>query len=189
MLIVQNWWALALRGILGIVFGLAAIIWPHIALTTFILIFGAYALLDGVVNLAGAWRRAQHHRPWGAHIFEGVIGVVIGLLAFIWPAMAAVTLVTLIAFWAIVTGILEIVAAVRLRKQITGEWLLALAGVASLLFGIAILAAPLLGALIIATWFGAYAILFGILTTALAFRLRSWTEPASPALGDALPHR
>ena len=105
MLIVQNWWALALRGILGIVFGLAAIIWPHIALTTFILIFGAYALLDGVVNLAGAWRRAQHHRPWGAHVVEGFIGVIIGLLAFIWPAMAAVTLVTLIAFWAIVTGI------------------------------------------------------------------------------------
>lgn len=185
MLIAHNWWALALRGALGIIVGLTMFVWPTVALHTLILIFGAYALCDGLFTLAAAWRRAHDHRPWAVSVLGGALGVVVGLAMFAWPAMAAFTLATLIAFWAIVTGILEIVAAVRLRRQITGEWLLALSGAASLLFGVAVLAAPILGALVIAAWFGAYAFIFGAMNVALALRLRAWKHSDSAALGSA----
>ncbi len=167
MLIAYNWWAMALRGLLGMIVGIVMLLYPQIALQTLIILFGAYAVCNGIFNLAGAWQRAHSDRPWGVLVVEGIISVVAGLTALIWPAMAAFTLATLIAIWAMMTGILEIVAAIRLRKHITGEWLLALLGVASLLFGIVVLAAPLLGALVIAAWFGAYAFLFGLLSTVL----------------------
>jgi uncharacterized membrane protein HdeD (DUF308 family) len=164
-----NWWALALRGLFAVLFGLLTLFVPGITIVTLVLLFGAYALVDGIFNLIGFFRVASHH--W-ALLVEGVIGIVAGALTFAWPALTAITLLYLIAFWAIMTGIFEIVAGIRLRKAIANEWLLLVMGVFSVLFGFLILFAPGAGALAIVYWMGAYAFVFGIALLALAFRLR-----------------
>ncbi len=176
ILIAKNWWSLALRGLVAILLGILTFALPGITVSALVLLFGAYALVDGILNLAGAWRRSRLHERWGALLIEGLVGVIVAIITFAWPAITAFALVIVIATWAIVTGIFEITAAFRLRKHIAGEWLLALIGVVSILFGALLLAAPLTGALVIALWFGGYAVVFGILLLALAFRLRSWTK-------------
>jgi uncharacterized membrane protein HdeD (DUF308 family) len=165
----KNWWALALRGLVAVLFGLFTFFVPGITLVTLVLLFGAYALVDGIFNVIAFFRVAAHH--W-ALLLEGVIGIIVGILTFAWPAITAIVLLYLIAFWAIFTGIFEIIAGIRLRKVIANEWLLLLVGVLSVLFGILILFAPGVGALAIVLWIGAYAFVFGILMLALAFRLR-----------------
>jgi uncharacterized membrane protein HdeD (DUF308 family) len=164
-----NWWALALRVLVAVLFGLLTLFLPGITLVTLVLLFGAYALVDGVFNVIAFFRVASHQ--W-ALLIEGVVGIIAGVLTFAWPAITAFALLYLIAFWAILTGIFEIVAGIRLRKTIANEWLLLLMGVLSLLFGLLILFAPGTGALAIVLWIGAYALVFGIFLLALAFRLR-----------------
>jgi uncharacterized membrane protein HdeD (DUF308 family) len=164
-----NWWALALRGLAAVLFGLLTLFLPGITLVTLVLLFGAYALVDGVFNVVAFFRAASHH--W-ALLIEGAIGLFAGVLTFAWPAITALVLLYLIAFWAILTGIFEIVAGIRLRKVIANEWLLVALGVISLLFGLLILFAPGTGALAIVLWIGAYALVFGIFMLAFAFRLR-----------------
>jgi uncharacterized membrane protein HdeD (DUF308 family) len=164
-----NWWALALRGLVAVLFGLLTFFLPGITLVTLVLLFGAYALVDGVFNLVAFFRVASHQ--W-ALLIEGVIGTIAGVLTFVWPAMTAIVLLYVIAFWAILTGIFEIIAGIRLRKVVTTEWLLLLTGVLSVLFGFLIVFAPGAGALAIVLWIGAYALVFGIFMLALAFRLR-----------------
>ncbi len=164
-----NWWALALRGIVAVLFGLLTFFLPGITLVTLVLLFGAYALVDGVFNAIAFFRVASHH--W-ALLIEGVIGIIAGILTFAWPAITAIVLLYLIAFWAIFTGVFEIVAGIRLRKVIANEWLLLVMGVLSFLFGLLILFAPGAGALAIVLWIGAYALVFGVFLLALAFRLR-----------------
>jgi uncharacterized membrane protein HdeD (DUF308 family) len=166
----KNWWALALRGVAAVLFGLLTLFVPGITLVTLVLLFGAYVLADGVFNVIAFFREAAHH--W-ALLVEGVIGIIAGILTFSWPAITAIVLLYLIAFWAIFTGVFEIVAGIRVRKAIANEWLLLLMGVLSLLFGVAILFAPGVGALAIVLWIGAYALIFGIILLVLAFRLRS----------------
>ena len=165
----QNWWALALRGFVALLFGLLTFFVPGITLVTLVLWFGAYALVDGFFNVIAFFRLPVHH--W-ALLIEGVIGIIAGILTFAWPAITAVALLYVIAFWAIFTGVFEIIAGIRLRKEITNEWLLLVQGALSLLFGILILFAPGVGALAIVLWIGAYACVFGIALLALAFRLR-----------------
>jgi uncharacterized membrane protein HdeD (DUF308 family) len=165
----RNWWALALRGLVALMFGLLTFFLPGITLVTLILLFGAYALADGIFNIIAFFRVASHH--W-ALLIEGLIGIIAGILTFVWPAITALALLYVIAFWAIFTGIFEIVAGIRLRKVITNEWLLLLMGILSLLFGLFVLIAPGVGALAIVLWIGAYALVFGIFLLALAFRLR-----------------
>jgi uncharacterized membrane protein HdeD (DUF308 family) len=165
----KNWWALALRGLFAVLFGLLTFLLPGITLVTLVLLFGAYALADGVFNLIAFFRVAAHH--W-ALLIEGVIGIIAGVLTFAWPAITAIVLLYVIAFWAIFTGVFEIVAGIRLRKVITTEWLMIVIGVLSLAFGVLILFAPVTGALAIVLWIGAYAVVFGIGLLALAFRLR-----------------
>ena len=164
-----NWWALALRGLVAVLFGLLTFFLPGITLVTLVLLFGAYALVDGVFNVIAFFRVASHQ--W-ALLIEGVIGMIAGVLTFAWPAITAIVLLYVIAFWAILTGIFEIVAGIRLRKVVTNEWLLLVLGVLSFLFGLLILFAPGAGALAIVLWIGAYALVFGIFLLALAFRLR-----------------
>jgi uncharacterized membrane protein HdeD (DUF308 family) len=166
----RNWWALALRGLVAVLFGLLTFILPGITLVTLVLLFGAYALVDGFFNVIAFFRVASHH--W-AFLIEGVIGIIAGILTFVWPAITAVVLLYLIAFWAIFTGVFEIIAGIRLRKAITNEWLVLVMGVLSVLFGVLILFAPVVGALAIVLWIGAYALVFGIVLLALAFRLRA----------------
>jgi uncharacterized membrane protein HdeD (DUF308 family) len=165
----KNWWALAFRGLAAVLFGLLTFLLPGITLATLVLLFGAYALVDGIFNVIAFFKVASHY--W-ALLIEGVIGIIAGVLTFAWPAITALVLLYLIAFWAILTGIFEIFAAIRLRKTISNEWLLLLMGVLSLVFGLFILYAPGPGALAIVLWIGAYALVFGIFLMALAFRLR-----------------
>jgi uncharacterized membrane protein HdeD (DUF308 family) len=174
LVLAKNWWALVIRGILGVVVGVLTFIWPGITLAALVLLFAAYSLVDGALNLAAAVRAAQAHERWGILVIEGLVGIAASVVTILWPAITAIVLVYLIAAWAVVTGVLEITAAVRLRRHIEGEWLLALSGIASLIFGILMMIAPIAGALVIALWVGAYALVSGIILIALGFRLRSW---------------
>ncbi len=181
----RNWWSVVLRGIAAVVFGILTLALPGITVSLLVIWFGAYALVDGVVNLVGAFRAAHAHGRWGAFVVEGIIGVVAGILTFAWPSMTALALVYFIAIWSIATGVFELVAAMRLRKHISGEWLLALAGVASILFGVALMAVPIAGALVLAIWVGVYALVFGGSMIALGFRLRRWANTMRPLLPRA----
>jgi uncharacterized membrane protein HdeD (DUF308 family) len=173
----RHWWVLALRGALAILFGILAFLLPGITLYVLVLFFGAYALLDGIFALATAFRFGSRDERWWPLVIEGVCGIVAGVLTFLWPGITAVALIYLIAAWAILTGILEIAAAIRLRKEIEGEWLLGLTGVLSVLLGIFLMLMPGAGLLAWVWMVGAYALLFGILLLILAFRLRSLTHP------------
>src|SRR6266446_4067155 len=167
----RNWWALALRGILAILLGLAAIVLPGVTLAVLITLFGAYAVVDGVLAILAGVRAAERHERWWSPVLKGLAGIVAGVLAFVWPALTVLALLYLIAGWAIVTGVLELVAAVHLHRA-HGEWLLILNGVLSILFGIFVLAWPGAGALTLLWLIGAYAIVFGVVLVILAFRLR-----------------
>jgi len=170
-LLARYWWALPLRGVFAVLFGLLTFFIPGITLLTLVLLFGAYVLLDGIFDIVSAIRTPSHH--W-ALILEGIVGIIAGILTFLWPGITAMVLLYLIAFWAIFTGVLEIVAGIRLREALTGEIWLILMGVLSLLFGLFILIFPGAGALAVAFWIGAYAFVFGIMLIALAFRLRGF---------------
>ena len=172
-LLARNWWALAIRGIAAIVFAILAFALPGITLAVLVILFGAYAFVDGVFAIVSAVRAIEGHRPWGSFLIEGIVGIVIGVITFFVPAVTLAFLIALIAIWAIVTGIFEIAAAMRLRRNVPGEWLLILAGTFSVIFGILIFFAPAAGALVIVWWLAAYALVFGILLLVLAFRLRS----------------
>lgn len=128
-LLARNWWALAVRGAAGIVFAILAFTLPAVTLAVLVVLFGAYALVDGVFAIVSAIRALQGHKPWGSFLLEGAVGIVIGLVTFFVPGVTLAFLVTLVALWAIVTGVLEIAAAIRLRRHVPGEWLLILTGV------------------------------------------------------------
>lgn len=170
--LVTNWWSLVIRGVAAILFGILTFVWPAITLTALVFLFAGYALIDGVVNIAGMLKAVHAHDRWGILLLEGIVGIVAAAVTVLWPAITALALVYVIAAWALVTGVFEVAAAVRLRKHISGEWLLALGGIASLIFGVLLMIAPLAGALVIALWVGAYALVFGVLLVALGFRLR-----------------
>jgi uncharacterized membrane protein HdeD (DUF308 family) len=181
----RNWWAIALRGLVAILFGLLAIAWPGVTITVLVLFFGAYVLVDGLLAIVSAIRSARAGRRWGAFVLEGIASAGIGIISLLWPAITALALVLLVATWAIVTGILEIVAAVQLRRELTNEWLLGLAGVVSILFGLLLAIMPGAGAVALVWLIGAYAVLFGILLLALALRLRGRLPRRAPAGGLA----
>jgi uncharacterized membrane protein HdeD (DUF308 family) len=170
----QNWSMIALRGVAAILFGILALALPGITLLALVLLFGAYALVDGVLNLVAAVRGRQGRGPWWLLVIEGLVSIGAGIAAVVLPGITALVLVYIIGAWAIVTGVLELVAAVRLRKQITNEWWLALGGVLSIVFGVLVMLAPGAGALAMVLWIGAYAIVSGAMLLGLAFRLRNW---------------
>ena len=174
----KGWWLVVLRGVLAIAFGLLAALLPSLTLFALVMMFGAYALVEGVFNLIAAFRRAGGERPWWALVLEGLVSIAAGVVAFVLPGLTALALVYLIAAWAMLTGILEIVAAVKLRQKIRGEWWLALSGVLSVAFGVLVMLFPGAGALALVLWIAAYAIIFGVLLIALGVRLRGLsTEP------------
>jgi uncharacterized membrane protein HdeD (DUF308 family) len=175
----RNWWVLVLRGVAAIIFGILAYLWPEITFTVLVLFFGAYALWDGVFALIGAFRGPSDRR-W-ALVLEGLLGIAAGLIAFFWTGAATVAMVYVIAGWAVATGILEIIAAIRLREEIEGEWLLLLSGLLSILFGLAVAFFPGPGIVAIAWIIGAYAIAFGILYVILGFRMRNPSRASAPA--------
>ncbi|SRR5579883_716814 len=176
LILARNWWALAIRGLAAIVFGIAAFVVPNITLVVLVALFGAYALVDGLFAVVAAVQAAERHARWWPLLVEGAAGILLGVLTFVWPGLTALLLLYLIATWAILTGIAEIVAALRLRREIAGEWLLGLSGVLSLLFGLLLIAFPGTGALAVVWLIGAYALVFGVVLTGLALRLRRWHQ-------------
>lgn len=173
--LIRNWWALVLRGIIAFLFAALALLEPAMALLTLVYLFGFYAIADGVFNLIAAFRRTPDLAPWWALFLEGLLGIIAGSIAFLLPpAVTAVTLLYLIAAWALVTGTLEIAAAICLRKRITGEWALALAGALSITLGILFILFPAISLMTLVLSVGTYALLFGILMISFGLRLRSW---------------
>lgn len=183
----RNWWAVSLRGLAGILFGIITFFAPGISLAALVLLFGAYALMDGVLAIVTAVRRRGADR-WWLLLLEGLVGIAAGVLTFLLPAITAIALLYVIAAWALVTGAFEIAAAIRLRKVISGEWLLALSGIFSIALGVLLVMFPGPGALAVVIWIGAYAFVFGALFFALGLRLRGLGSPRArgePAHGIA----
>lgn len=176
--IARNWWAVLIRGILSLIFGVLCLVFPFSTIIVLAMFFGAYALVDGIFAIVSMFMGPRSTSQWGVLLLEGIVGIIIGLITFFMPGVTALGLVYLIAAWAVVTGIFEIIAAIRLRKEITGEWMLILGGVLSVLFGLLVGIFPGAGALTIVVWIGVFAIFFGIVFIILAFRLRSWHKQA-----------
>jgi uncharacterized membrane protein HdeD (DUF308 family) len=169
-----HWWALALRGAIAILFGLAALLRPDIALEALILLFGAYALVDGVFSIVGVFRGTRGGTPRWLLFIEGVAGILAGLIAFVLPQLTAILLLYLIAAWAIVTGIAEIAMAFRLRREIRGEWAMIVGGCFSVLFGVILaVIGPVAGLFSLIWLIGIYAVAFGIMILITAFSVRS----------------
>jgi uncharacterized membrane protein HdeD (DUF308 family) len=169
-LLAKNWWAVELRGALTVAFGLLALFLPVITLGALVLLFGIYALAEGIVLLAMSFNR-QNAQHWGITLLQGLAGIGAGIVTFLWPGITALALLVIIGVWALITGVLEIVGAIRLRKEIRGEWLLILSGVLSLVFAYILLSNPAAGALALVSVIGAYAVVFGILLMLLGFRI------------------
>ena len=172
----RNWWVLALRGLFAIIFGILVIVWPGLALSSLILLVGAYFFVDGVFSIVSSVRDWSSNSHAWVGLVEGVLGILAGIATFIWPGMTAILLLYFMAFWAVLTGIMEIVAAWRLRQEIEGEIWLVLAGLLSLVFGIALIIFPGTGALAVLGIISGYSILFGISLILLAFRMRNHDE-------------
>jgi uncharacterized membrane protein HdeD (DUF308 family) len=165
-----NWWALLLRGIAAVLFGLAALFWPGLTLFVLIVFFGAYALVDGILAIVAGIRGSEGSR-W-LLLAEGVLGVLTGLVAFFWPGMTAMVLLFLISAWAIFTGLLKVVMAIAFRREIENEWLMGLSGVLSVLFGVVIAVWPGAGLLSLVWLVGIYALIFGVALIVLGLRAR-----------------
>jgi uncharacterized membrane protein HdeD (DUF308 family) len=167
-----HWWALALRGVIAVLFGLAALLRPGIALAALILLFGAYALVDGVFAIVGVFGGTRSGTPRWLLLLEGAVGILAGIIAFVFPGLTAIALLYLVAAWAVITGLAEIAMAIRLRQEITGEWALILGGILSVLFGLLLAVLPGVGILSLIWLIGAYAVVFGALLLITAFQVR-----------------
>jgi uncharacterized membrane protein HdeD (DUF308 family) len=167
----RNWWLLVLRGVAAIVFGVLAFVWPGLTLLVLVILWGAFALVDGVLALAAAVVGGNPMPRWWLAIV-GLAGVVAGVLTFMWPGITALVLLVFIAAWAIVLGVFEIYGAIKMRKEIEGEWFLILSGALSVLFGLVLLWRPDAGALAVVWIIGAYAIVLGIIYIAFGLKLR-----------------
>jgi len=185
-LLADTWWLVALRGVAAVIFGILAFVWPKITLLTLIWLYGVYAIINGVLALVQAFTGPKEGRRTGALVFHGIVSLLAGIIAILVPGITALALLLLIAAWAIVGGIFEIVTAVRLRKVISHEWLMIVAGVISVLFGVLLILQPAVGALAMIWWIGGFAILFGILLVSLAFRLRHWQDEFGHAPAGAV---
>ncbi|MFV3413193.1 HdeD family acid-resistance protein [Pseudomonas nitroreducens] len=168
----RHWKWIALRGVAAVLFGILAMVWPGIVLTVMVLFFGAYAFVDGLFTLIAAAQMRESGRPLWPLVLVGLLGIAAGLVAVLWPQLTALGLLMLIAGWALVMGVLQIIAAIRLRKALQNEWWLGLSGAVSVLFGVLMIGNPGAGALAVAWVIGAYSVFFGVLLILLALRLR-----------------
>jgi uncharacterized membrane protein HdeD (DUF308 family) len=170
-LVSQFWWTLLLRGAVAILFGVLTFVWPGVTLAALVLLFGAYALVDGIAAIILGIKEYGNRERWWATLVGGIVSAGAGLVTFMRPGITALALLSLIAFWAILRGVFDIVAAIRLRHAIEGEWLLGLAGAVSIAFGLIMLLFPGAGALAVIWWIGAFAIVLGVMWIALGLRL------------------
>jgi uncharacterized membrane protein HdeD (DUF308 family) len=183
-LVARDWWVFALRGIAALVFGILAFIWPETTLTVLVFLFGAYVLVDGVSLLVALVRGddvARRH-GWAVGIM-GVLGIVAGVVTFAWPGLTALSLLYLVAFWAIATGAFQVIAAIQLRRELDNEFWMALGGVASIVFGALLVASPGAGLISLVWLVGIWSVVFGVSSLGLAYRLHgidsTLSEPAA----------
>jgi len=172
------WGSVVLRGVAAVLFGVLAFAWPGITLAALVIVWGAYALADGVLALIAAYRVRDQGKPFWSLLIVGLLGIAAGIVTLIWPGMTALVLLLFIAAWAVVMGIFQIIAAIRLRKEIQGEWLLGLSGVLSVLFGIVMFVQPGAGALALIWAIAGFAIVFGVLLIWLGLKLKQRMGPA-----------
>jgi uncharacterized membrane protein HdeD (DUF308 family) len=170
-LLAQDWWAVALRGVVGVLFGLVALLLPAATMLSLILLFAAYMLVDGVFAIVSAVRAARHHERWGLLVLEGIMDLIAAAVALVWPGITVLAFVLLVAAWALLSGGLMLASSFNLNID-HGRWWLALGGIASIIFGVLLVIAPLIGAIVLTWWIGAYAMVFGISLLVLAFKLR-----------------
>jgi uncharacterized membrane protein HdeD (DUF308 family) len=168
----RNWWLILLRGVCAVIFGVLTFIWPGVTLLTLVLLYGAYALIDGAIAIWAAIVGGEPAPRWWL-LIVGLLGIAAGLVTLLMPGVTAVVLLLFIAFWAILTGVMQIVGAIRLRKEIDNEWMLAASGVLSVLFGVILIVQPGAGALGLLFVIGAYAVIYGGIMIGLALRLRN----------------
>jgi uncharacterized membrane protein HdeD (DUF308 family) len=171
----RTWWVWALRGVAAIIFGLLAIFYPGATLSSLVMLFGIYALVDGAIAVYHSL--VNRGANWGWELLEGVVSIIAGILAFAMPFLTSLTILFIIAFWAIVTGVMQIVMAWRTREQIDNEIWLGLAGLMSIIFGVLVFVNPFAGLLSVLWVIGVYSIIFGVMFIALAFRYRN-AEPS-----------
>jgi uncharacterized membrane protein HdeD (DUF308 family) len=170
-IVARRWWTVALRGLAAVILGVLAIFMPGLTFLSLVILFGVYAVVDGLLSMTIGLRSGDEP-AWASIIGRGLVSVVAGVLALAWPGITGLVLLMVIAAWAIVSGVLEIVAAIRLRKEIEHEWLLGLSGALSIAFGILLFISPAAGAVALGIWVGAYAIALGVMLLGVSFRLR-----------------
>jgi uncharacterized membrane protein HdeD (DUF308 family) len=170
-ILADNWWALALRGVFAILFGIIAFAVPGAAMLALVLIFGAYSIADGIFNIVLAVRGARGHERWGLLLANGILGIVIGIVAAIWPGITVLAFVFMIGAWALLSGGLMFGAALSMKIS-HGRWLLVFGAIVSMIYGLLLFASPLIGALVLTWWVGAHALILGVTLVVLAFRLR-----------------
>lgn len=174
----ENWRAIALRGLIALLLGILILVWPGFSLRVFLLLFGAFAILNGVVALLDALTRQQLEQPWQARMLAGVVSIGVGIVTFVWPGVTALVLLYAIAAWALVTGILEIIAAIQLPREIPGKWLLAATGVVSVVLALILFANASSGAVALGGLIGIFFVILGILLLLFAFQLRGGVRAA-----------
>ncbi len=175
----RSWWVLLLRGLVAIAFGVVGWLQPGISLAALLLLFGAYSLADGILHVWSAVAGRNEHEHWWVMLLGGLVGIGVGVVTFLAPGVTALALVFYIAIWAIATGVLGIATAIRLRKEIEGEWLLILAGSVTVAFGVMLMAQPGAGALSLLWLIATYAVFFGVLLVLLAFKVRRFGARAA----------
>ncbi len=168
----RNWWLVALRGVLALIFGLLALVWPGITLLVLLIFFGAYSLVDGATGVVRAIRSRKSFSRWWLMLLGGLAGIVVGIVTFVWPSLTAQALLILIGVWAVLLGILEIWAGIEARKAVAEHWWVIISGVIGVIFGVLLLALPVAGALAIVWLIGLFAILEGITFVWAGFMLR-----------------
>ncbi len=173
--LVNNWWAFALRGLVAILFGITVFAFPGPTMLSLVLLFAVYAFIEGVLAIVSAVRAAREGERWGLLVVEGIVSILASIAAVAMPGLTVVLFVTLVAAWAIITGCLVLAAAFKVDSD-HGRWWLVLGGIVSVLYGVAVIAAPMAGALVLVWWIGAYAVVFGIALMVFGFGLRNWSH-------------
>jgi uncharacterized membrane protein HdeD (DUF308 family) len=171
-LLARNWWAIAIRGVLGVLFGLVALFLPGATMLSLVFLFAVYVFVDGVFEIVAAVKAARRHRPFGLLVLDGLVNIIAAAIAILWPGITVVAFVLLVAVWAIASGGLMVWASTLLGPH-DGRWWLVLGGIASLIYGVLLIVAPMIGALVLTWWLGAYALVLGATLIGWAFRLRA----------------
>src|SRR5215216_38808 len=179
----QNWWVIALRGILGILFGLVALFFPGVTILSLVLLFSAYMLVDGAFSIAGAVRAMGSNQRWGWLLLNGIWSILTAIVAFLWPGLTAIVFVLIIAAWSIVSGALMLTAAYRMRSGARARGWLIFGGILSVLFGVLLVIAPLMGAIVLTWWIGAYVLVLSVFMLVIAFTVRSRASPSGGSEG------